>query len=120
MGIPAVALYVLLPGPLGFLMNHWKPGRLGALRMGLEHGLYCAGCCWGLMVVLFSLGVMSLFWMAVIAGVIFAEKVFPYGMRLTRALAMTFVALGIWIAVAPSSVPGLTDPGSSPSMRMTP
>ena len=52
--------------------------------MGVEHGLYCVGCCWGLMIVLFSLGVMSLVWMAVIAGVIFAEKVFPFGERLTR------------------------------------
>ena len=64
-------------GPLHFFL-HGRPDRkLGALRMGVEHGAYCVGCCWGLMIVLFSLGVMSLFWMAVIAGVIFAEKVFP-------------------------------------------
>jgi predicted metal-binding membrane protein len=73
------------------------------------------------MVVLFSLGVMSLFWMAAIAGVIFAEKVLPYGTLLTRVFAVAFIALGIWIAAAPDSVPGLTDPGSAPAMqRMTP
>ena len=88
--------------------------------MGVEHGLYCVGCCWGLMIVLFSLGVMSLVWMGVIAGVIFAEKVFPYGERLTRLLAVAFVALGLWIAFSPGSVPGLTDPAKAgPSMGMT-
>jgi len=103
-------------GPMHFILHGWKKGRLGALRMGLEHGAYCVGCCWGLMVILFALGVMSLFWMAVIAGVIFAEKVFPYGFRLTRVFAVAFVGLGIWIAASPGSVPGLTDPAKAPSM----
>ena len=108
--------------PLHFLLHGWHEGKLGALRMGVEHGLYCVGCCWGLMIVLFSLGVMSLVWMAVIAGVIFAEKVFPHGERVARILAVAFVGLGIWIAVSPGSVPGLTDPADpgNPSMRMTP
>ena len=89
--------------------------------MGVVHGLYCVGCCWGLMIVLFSLGVMSLVWMAVIAGVIFAEKMLPRGERLTRLIAVAFVALGLWIAVSPGSVPGLTDPGpDNPSMDMQP
>ena len=129
--IAAAGLYQLTPikdvclrhcrTPLHFLFHEWHEGRVGALRMGAEHGVYCVGCCWGLMVVLFSLGVMSLFWMAAIAGVIFAEKVFPYGMRLTKVLAVAFVALGIWIAASPDSVPGLTKPGSAPAMqRMTP
>jgi predicted metal-binding membrane protein len=108
--------------PLHFLLHGWHEGRLGALRMGAEHGLYCVGCCWGLMIVLFSVGVMSLVWMAVIAGVIFAEKVFPWGLRLSRVLAIAFVAFGLWIAFSPGSVPGLTDPGGEmgPSMGMTP
>ena len=106
--------------PMHFLLHGWHEGKLGALRMGGEHGLYCVGCCWGLMVVLFTVGVMSLVWMAVIAAVIFAEKVIPYGTRLTKALALAFVALGIWIALAPSSVPGLTQPASGPSMGMQP
>jgi predicted metal-binding membrane protein len=124
--IVAAGLYQLTPikdvclrhcrTPLHFLLHGWHEGKLGALRMGLEHGLYCVGCCFGLMVVLFSLGVMSLFWMAVIAGVIFAEKVLPYGERLTRLVAVTFLALGIWIAVSPGSVPGLTDPDRMPAV----
>ena len=108
--------------PVHFLAHGWRDGAVGAFRMGFTHGLYCVGCCWGLMIVLFSLGVMSLVWMAVIAGVIFAEKVFPFGERLTRVIAVAFVALGIWIAFWPGSVPGLTDPGKdmSPSMQMEP
>ncbi len=98
--------------PLHFMLHGFRPHRLGALRMGVEHGAYCVGCCWGLMVVLFAVGVMSVFWMAVIAGVIFAEKVLPFGYRLTRPLAVTLVAFGVWIGLAPDTVPGLTDPGS--------
>jgi predicted metal-binding membrane protein len=128
--IVAAGIYQLTPAkevclrhcrtPMHFLLHGWHEGNRGALRMGVEHGLYCVGCCWGLMVVLFSVGVMSLVWMAVIAGVIFAEKVIPYGTRLTKVLAVAFVALGIWIGLAPSTVPGLTEPESGPSMKMEP
>ena len=124
--VAAAGIYQLTPlkeiclrhcrGPMHFILHGWRQGRLGALRMGIEHGLYCIGCCWGLMVILFGVGVMSLFWMAVVAGVIFAEKALPYGMRLAKVFALAFVAFGIWIAVAPSSVPGLTDPAKAPSM----
>ena len=103
-------------GPMHFVFGGWRSGRLGAVRMGLEHGAFCIGCCWGLMVILFAVGVMSLFWMAAIAVVIFAEKVFPYGIRLSKAFALAFLGLGIWIAAAPGSVPGLTDPATAPSM----
>jgi predicted metal-binding membrane protein len=126
--IAAAGLYQLTPlkeiclrhcrTPLHFLVHGWREGRLGAVRMGAEHGAYCVGCCWGLMVVLFALGVMSVVWMAVVAGIIFAEKVVPYGARLTRPLAVALVSLGIWVAVAPASVPGLTEPGSAPMMQM--
>ena len=84
--------------------------------MGAEHGAYCVGCCWGLMLILFALGVMSLVWMAVVAGVIFAEKAFPAGWHLTRPLAVVFIAFGIWVMAAPSSVPGLTEPNGDSGM----
>jgi predicted metal-binding membrane protein len=126
--IVAAGLYQLSPlkrvclrhcrSPLHFLIGRWRPGRLGALRMGAEHGAYCAGCCVGLMLVLFAVGVMSIFWMLIVAAVIFAEKVLPGGERTARVLAVALVALGLWIAVAPSSVPGLTQP-SSMSMGMS-
>jgi predicted metal-binding membrane protein len=130
--IVAAGLYQLTPlkevclrhcrGPMHYVLHGWRDGRLGALRMGAEHGLFCVGCCWGLMVALFAVGVMSLFWMALVAAVIFAEKVLPYGLRLARVFAVALIALGIWIAAAPGSVPGLTDPDAPglPSMQMGP
>ena len=130
--IAAAGLYQLTPikeiclrhcrTPLHFVFHGWRAGRFGALRMGAEHGVYCVGCCWALMVVLFALGVMSIFWMAVVAAVIFVEKVTPFGARLTRPLALALVAFGLWVGASPSTVPGLTDPGetapSTPLHRM--
>ncbi len=94
------------------------PGESSAFRAGVANGLYCVGCCLGLMAVLFALGVMSVFWMVVIAAVIFVEKVFPNGPRLRRAVGIGLIALGLWVAVSPSTVPMLTEPGQSPSMEM--
>ncbi len=98
--------------PMHFVLGGWRDGTRGALRMGAEHGAYCVGCCWGLMVVLFGLGVMSIAWMAVVAALIFAQKILPSGQHLTRVFAVAFVAVGVWIAAAPGSVPGLTQPDS--------
>jgi predicted metal-binding membrane protein len=71
------------------------------------------------MAVLLVLGAMSLFWMAVVALVIFVEKVLPRGPRFAPVLAVAVLALGVWVAVSPASVPGLTEPGGgSPSMEM--
>ena len=96
------------------------PGdRLSGLRAGLEHGLYCVGASWALMAVLFALGVMSVLWMAIVAAVIFVEKVLPNGIRISRFVAPALIALGLWAAISPSSVPGLTEPDEpAPSMRM--
>ena len=96
--------------PMHFVLGGWRSGRLGAIRMGAEHGGWCVGCCWGLMVILFALGVMSVVWMLAVAGVIFAEKVLPFGERLSRALAIGLVVLGVWVAASPGSVPGLKQP----------
>jgi len=102
--------------PLSFLMHHWHGGPGGALRMGIAHGSWCVGCCWALMVVLFAVGVMSITWMVVVTAIVFAEKVLPVGERVAQALAVALVALGIWVAVAPGSVPGLTRPGAETKM----
>lgn len=99
------------------IRDDWHPGWSGAVRMGFEHGAFCIGCCWGLMLILFALGVMSITWMLVVAGLIFAEKVLPPGERLSQAFALAFVAAGTWVAAAPSSVPGLTQPGSPQAMQ---
>ncbi len=103
--------------PLHYVLGGWRDGRLGAVRMGAEHGAYCVGCCWGLMLVLFALGVMSLTWMAIVAALIFAQKVLPYGEAMTRMFAVLFVGAGIWVASAPGSVPGLTLPNSDAADR---
>ena len=88
--------------------------------MGVEHGGCCVGCCWGLMLALFALGVMSLFWMAVVAAMIFAQKILPRGDLLTRVFAVALVALGVWVAAAPTSVPGLVQPDErGPGMMMS-
>jgi predicted metal-binding membrane protein len=89
-----------------------------ALRSGLASGLHCVGCSGGLMAVLFALGLMSVVWMVVVAGAIFAEKVLPQGLQLTRPIAVALLALALWVAVSPSTVPGLTEPGMSPTMEM--
>jgi predicted metal-binding membrane protein len=89
-----------------------------ALRAGLADGLHCVGSSGGLMAVLFALGLMSVFWMVVVAAVIFAEKVLPQGLLLRRPVAIALLALGIWVAFWPATVPGLTEPGMSPSMQM--
>ena len=63
--------------PAHFLSRHWRPGITGAFRMGLEHGVFCVGCCWVLMGLLFVGGVMNLLWIAAIAIFVFAEKIIP-------------------------------------------
>jgi predicted metal-binding membrane protein len=106
-------------GPLHFVLGGWREGQAGAMRMGVEHGIYCVGCCWGLMVALFALGVMSLTWTAVIAAVIFVQKVLPFGDRLELLFATAFIALGVWVAVSPGTVPGLHVRGhGAPEMHM--
>jgi predicted metal-binding membrane protein len=92
------------------LVGRWREGVSGAVRMGVLHGVDCIGCCWGLMLALFALGVMSLTWMATIALVIAAEKVLPRGERVVPAVAGLLVTAGVWIAVAPASLPGLYVP----------
>jgi predicted metal-binding membrane protein len=95
--------------PLHFLLRGGR-GNAGALRAGIGHGLYCLGCCAGLMLILFALGVMSLVWMGLVAAAILVEKTFPRGESFAQALAVVLVALGLWVASAPASVPGLTEP----------
>jgi predicted metal-binding membrane protein len=117
--VVAAGLYELTPSKrLSLRRCRSAPHGGNALRSGLAHGLDCVGCSGALMAVLLVLGAMSLFWMAVVAAAIFAEKVVPRGPRLAPVFAVALVALGIWVAVSPASVPGLTEPGGSPSMEM--
>ncbi|MGB3099291.1 MAG: DUF2182 domain-containing protein [Solirubrobacterales bacterium] len=120
--IIAAAIYQLTPlknvclrhcrTPLTFVLMHWRPGRIGALRMGMEHGGWCVGCCWGLMAALFALGVMSIGWMVLIAAMIALEKLLPWKAVANRSVAVLLVVLGIAVAFVPDNVPGLTLPDS--------
>lgn len=86
--------------PVHFLAEHWRPGRLGALRMGLEHGLYCLGCCWVLMLLLFVGGVMNLAWIAGIAIFVLAEKLLPFGVWAGRLAGAVAMAAGLRLLLA--------------------
>lgn len=88
--------------PLSFLMSDWRPGRLGALVMGLKHGAFCVGCCWLLMVLMFAAGVMSLFWMAALAVFVLAEKAAPRGDLLARLAGAALIVAGASLLVSTS------------------
>jgi predicted metal-binding membrane protein len=119
--VAAAGLYELTPLKQLSLRRCRRPNADGpAGRSGIASGLHCVGCSAGLMAVLFALGLMSLVWMVVVAGAIFAEKVIPQGLRLTRPVAVALLALALWVAVSPSTVPGLTEPAISPTMEMQP
>jgi predicted metal-binding membrane protein len=105
----AAGLYQLTPlksaclkrcrSPLDFLVTHWRGGRTGALRLGAEHGAYCVGCCWALMLVLVVAGAMGLVWVIAIALAVAAEKLLPAGQWLGRAGGIALVAAGIAVAI---------------------
>ena len=80
--------------PVVFISSHWRPGTLGALRMGIEHGAFCVGCCWVLMGILFVGGVMNLLWIAVIAIFVLVEKVAPFGSIVGRLGGACMVLAG--------------------------
>jgi predicted metal-binding membrane protein len=90
--------------PLTTVAHHLQSGRFAALRLGLHHGLFCAGCCWGLMLIQLVLGVMSLPVMIAVAVVIALEKLIPRGEWIARATGVAAIALGITIAIRASSL----------------
>ena len=112
--------------PMGFLVQSWRPGRSGALRMGLEHGSFCLGCCWVLMSLLFFGGIMNLFWIIGLAAFVLLEKTVPMGSWIGRIGGIGAAAWGVLllatttltiatpteyrfeVADAPTGVPGTT------------
>ncbi len=83
--------------PAGFISQHWRPGAAGALRMGASHGLYCVGCCWALMLLLFFGGVMSLTWIAALTLAVLFEKLVPYGGWAGRLGGLALIASGMLV-----------------------
>lgn len=92
--------------PLQFVLTSWRDGYGGAFRMGLEHGVYCLGCCWLLFVILFPLGLMNVAAMAVITALIFAEKSLPAGHRVGQVAAAALLAYGLLVVFVPGTLLG--------------
>ena len=83
--------------PFAFLMHHWRAGVGGAFRMGIDRGVYCLGCCWALMLLLFVGGVMNLTVIAALTAFVAFEKLGPFGMHTARISGLLLVGLGVWI-----------------------
>ncbi len=86
--------------------------------MGAKHGAWCIGCCWALMASLFALGVMSLTWMALVAGLIAVEKTLPWRRVVTYGTAIVLLTLGVMLFAAPHAIPALTVPGTEQMTEM--
>jgi predicted metal-binding membrane protein len=86
--------------------------------MGAKNGAWCVGCCWALMAALFALGVMSIVWMAFVAGLIAIEKTVPWRRAAVYGTAAILLGLGVLVLVAPDAVPALTTPGMNPMHQM--
>lgn len=85
--------------PMSFVLNEWRPGVRGAFVTGIRHGVYCLGCCWALMALLFVFGTMNLVAAAALAMLVLAEKALPGGAAIARAAGALLVAWGAWIVV---------------------
>jgi predicted metal-binding membrane protein len=84
--------------PAAFIASYWRPGRVGAWRMGLAHGRYCLGCCWALMLLLFVGGVMNLLWIAAITVFVLVEKLAPVRAQAGRLSGALLIGAGLWFA----------------------
>src|SRR5438093_12045805 len=81
--------------PLSFFMRRWKNGIVGAIKVGIYHGLYCLGCCWPYFLIMVALGWMNLVWMSLFAIIIFGEKIWSKGIWIAKSVGIIFVILGI-------------------------
>ena len=86
--------------PMGFLATEWRGGIGGAFKMGLKHGVYCLGCCWALMALLFAFGVMNLLWVASISGFVLLEKITSANRLVSRLGGLLFIGWAAWIIFA--------------------
>ena len=109
--------------PMSFFMRRWRSGTVGAMKMGMYHGLYCLGCCWPYFLLMVALGWMSLLWMALFAAIIFGEKVWAKGGKwVARSVGVGFVILGALALLGMIEVPTgdmtMTDVASSNNKDM--
>jgi len=94
--------------PAGFLMKHYGRGVKAAFNLGHEHGLFCVGCCWALMLLMFAVGIANLLWMAPLTLLMFLEKAHPVGARIVRPIGFGLIALGALVLLGVAVLPGLT------------
>ena len=87
--------------PLSFITSHWRGGReaLQAFRLGVDHGLFCVGCCWALMLLMFAVGTGNVGWMLALGAVMALEKNMPWGRRLSAPLGVGLLGWGTLIAL---------------------
>ncbi|BCG91966.1 hypothetical protein MesoLj131a_08300 [Mesorhizobium sp. 131-2-1] len=96
--------------PIGFILTSWRDGQWGAVRMGLQHGLLCLGCCWLLFLALFPLGIMNVAAMAVVTLLIFVEKTLPAGERIAKVSGVPLLLYGAVVLVFPQALPTFQAP----------
>lgn len=94
--------------PVSFVMGHWRGGNehLQALRLGAHHGLFCVGCCWSLMLLMFAVGAGNIGWMLILAAVMAVEKNMPWGRRLSAPLGIALVVWGVTLLTLGTPGPG--------------
>jgi predicted metal-binding membrane protein len=85
--------------PMTFILERMRPGAIGAFRLGVEHGLYCVGCCWALMLLLFAGGIMNLWTIAALMLVVLVEKLEPFGLRTRQLSAVGLMGAAVWMLV---------------------
>lgn len=105
--------------PMQFVLHHWRSGYGGAFRMGLEHGVFCLGCCWLMFVILFPLGIMNLVAMALVTALILAEKSLSLGRQISWIAAGILIIYRTLVIFVPEALPGTPSP-SVPSSDAPP
>jgi len=102
--------------PFDFILHSWRDGYAGSFRMGLEHGVYCLGCCWLLFAILFPLGMMNIAFLALITLLIFAEKSTRVGYRVAQFAALALIVYGVLVIFVPDALPMMMDDSSATNM----
>jgi len=107
--LTAAGIYQLTPlknaclkwcrSPIGFFMTNWRDGAGGAFKMGLDHGVFCTGCCWMLMALLFVAGAMNLLWVAAISILVLLEKAAPYGRAIAYVSGVAMIGAGVVLMI---------------------
>ena len=95
--------------PFRFFFGHWTSDPRGVFRIGVRQGLYCLGCCWAMMLLMFAAGIMNVVWMAIL-GVVMATEKLGTGARFSHVAGIVFIAIGLVIIVE-TSITGWPRPG---------